>query len=309
MREQLVRARSFVSDTLGRFGDGRHGLTESHERGQPAAKRPLESRNEDDALDDHSSRSLAPREGDVALRVEAVSHAYGPRKALDGVSLTVTRGRFVALLGLNGAGKTTLVSLISGLFHAREGAVAILGHDIGASPTAALARLGIVFQARTLDLDLSVLENLLHHAALHGASRREGRSRAEVLLARFGLADRAKDPVRALSGGQQRRVEIARALIHRPALLVLDEATVGLDAAARRELLALVRRLVAEDGLGVLWATHLFDEVEAGDDVVVLHRGRVRFTGSAAELARRDGATSLGAGFAILTETAGEEAR
>lgn len=284
-------------------------LTEAREPGQPETKRPDQSRCEDDALDAPSSPFPASTAGEIALRVAAVSHAYGARKALDAVSLAVARARFVALLGLNGAGKTTLVSLISGLFHAREGSVAILDHDIGREPTAALARLGIVFQARTLDLDLSLRENLLLHAALHGLSRREGRARAEILLARFGLADRAADPVRALSGGQQRRVEIARALIHRPALLVLDEATVGLDAAARRELLALVRRLVAEDGLGVLWATHLFDEVEAGDDVVVLHRGRVRFTGSAAELAHRDGATSLGEGFAALTETAGEAAR
>jgi ABC-2 type transport system ATP-binding protein len=259
-----------------------------------------------DATAAHPPASMPPAD---ALRVAAVSHAYGSRKALDAVTLTVERGRFVALLGLNGAGKTTLVSLISGLFHARQGTVAILGHDIGRHPTAALARLGIVFQARTLDLDLSVHENLLLHAALHGLSRREGRARAEALLARLGLADRAADPVRALSGGQQRRVEIARALIHRPALLVLDEPTVGLDAAARRELLALVRRLVAEDGLGVLWATHLFDEIAPDDAVVVLHRGRVRFAGSAAALAGHAGATSIGGGFAALTETAGEGER
>ncbi len=253
-----------------------------------------------------------PREGtgdvraDEALVVAHVAHAYGARKALDDVSLTVSRGRFVALLGPNGAGKSTLVSLVSGLFHARVGSVTIAGHDIRRRSTSALARLGIVFQSRTLDLDLSVAGNLAHHAALHGMARGEGRARAEALLARFGLADRARDPVRALSGGQQRRVEIARALLHAPDLLVLDEPTVGLDPTSRADLIALVRRLVAEDGIGVLWATHLFDEVRAEDEVVVLHRGIVRFSGPAATLAARDG--SLAAGFARLTEATTETA-
>ncbi len=244
--------------------------------------------------------------GDDALVVAHVAHAYGARKALDDVSLVVERGRFVALLGPNGAGKSTLVSLISGLFHARVGSVAIAGHDIRRRSTSALARLGIVFQSRTLDLDLSVAGNLAHHAALHGMARGEGRARAEALLARFGLSDRARDPVRALSGGQQRRVEIARALLHAPDLLVLDEPTVGLDPTSRADLIALVRRLVAEDGIGVLWATHLFDEVMPRDDVVVLHRGIVRFSGPAAALEASDG--SLAAGFARLTDATGETA-
>lgn len=235
-----------------------------------------------------------------ALAVRGVSHAYGARTALDDVSLRVPRGGFVALLGLNGAGKSTLVSLISGLFHARVGAVEIEGWNIGRRPTAALARLGIVFQTRTADPDLSVLGNLLHHGALHGLSRREARSRAEALLARFGLAERAREPVRALSGGQQRRVEIARALLHRPSLLVLDEPTVGLDPAARRDLSTLVRGLVADDGLGVLWATHLFDEIAPTDTVVVLHRGRVRFDGPATDLVGLGG--SIAGGFTALTE-------
>ncbi|NLH81243.1 MAG: ATP-binding cassette domain-containing protein [Phyllobacteriaceae bacterium] len=228
-----------------------------------------------------------------------VSHLYGPRRALDDVSLSVPAGRFVALLGPNGAGKSTLVSLISGLFHARVGAVEIEGRNIGEKPTAALARLGIVFQSRTADPDLSVLGNLLHAAALHGLSRRDGHARAEALLARFGLAERARDPVRALSGGQQRRVEIARALLHRPSLLVLDEPTVGLDPASRRDLRALVRELVADERLGVLWATHLFDEIDQTDTVVVLHHGRVRFSGAATELVGLGG--SIAGGFAALT--------
>ncbi len=234
-----------------------------------------------------------------ALLVESVSHAYGARPALIEASLCVRPGRFHALLGLNGAGKTTLISLISGLFHTRSGRIALLGHDIAHEATAALARLGIVFQSRTLDPDLGVLRNLAYHAALHGLSPAEGRARGLELLARVGLADRASEPVRALSGGQQRRVEIARALIHRPALLVLDEPTVGLDPAARRDITALVRSLVADDRLGVLWTTHLFDEIEPEDDVTVLHRGRVLFDGTAQALA---GAATLADGFRALTE-------
>ena len=237
-----------------------------------------------------------------ALAVADVSHAYGARKALDVVSLTVAPGRFHALLGLNGAGKTTLISLVTGLFHTRAGRIALLGHDVAGEPTRALARLGVVFQARTLDPDLTVARNLAYHGALHGLPSSEVKARAAELLTRVGLADRGKDPVRALSGGQQRRVEIARALLHRPALLVLDEPTVGLDPAARRSIVALVRDLVASEGLGVLWTTHLFDEIEPTDAVTVLHSGRVLFDGPARDLAR-DG--DLGAGFHALTgETA-----
>lgn len=240
-----------------------------------------------------------------ALAVADVSHAYGARKALDAVSLTVAPGRFHALLGLNGAGKTTLISLVTGLFHTRAGRIALLGHDVAGEPTRALARLGVVFQARTLDPDLTVARNLAYHGALHGLPSGEVKARAAALLARVGLADRAHDPVRALSGGQQRRVEIARALLHRPALLVLDEPTVGLDPAARRSIVALVRDLVASEGLGVLWTTHLFDEIEPGDDVTVLHRGRALFDGIARDLAR-DG--DLAAGFHALTGETGEAA-
>src|SRR4030095_8287374 len=127
-----------------------------------------------------------------------------------------------------------------------------------------------VFQPRTLDLDLSVTQNLLYHAALHGIARRDAHARGEQMLARLGLADRAGSKVRDLSGGQMRRLEIARALLHRPRLLLLDEATVGLDVKARADILDHVRRLVTEQGIGVLWATHLFDEIGSPDDLLVM---------------------------------------
>src|SRR6201996_4223694 len=151
-----------------------------------------------------------------ALAVTGVSHAYGARKALDDVSLTVPRSRFTALLGLNGAGKTTLFSLITRLFDTRVGTIDVLGYRVADKPGEALRRLGVVFQARTLDLDLSVMDNLLYHAALHGIGGREARRRADLALRDIDLLDRSGDAARKLSGGQMRRVEIARALLHEP---------------------------------------------------------------------------------------------
>ena len=162
--------------------------------------------------------------------------------------------------------------------------------------------IGVVFQARTLDLDLSVLQNLSYHAALHGIGKHDGRARAEETLARIVLADRANDKVRNLSGGQMRRVEIARALLHRPRLLVLDEPTVGLDIKSRADILAYVRRLVVKDGVSVLWATHLIDEVADDDDVIVLHQGRVLTHGSVPRVLDAAGAEDIRAAFIRLTQ-------
>src|SRR6478735_4502742 len=161
----------------------------------------------------------------AALAIEGVSHSYGSRKALDNVGFTVAPRSFTALLGLNGAGKSTLFSIIPRLFGRQAGRIRIFSHDIGREPGEALRRMGVVFQPRTLDLDLSVTQNLLYHAALQGIDRREARTRSSKVLSRLGLADRSGGKVRDLSGGQMRRLEIARALLHRPCLLLLDEAT------------------------------------------------------------------------------------
>jgi ABC-2 type transport system ATP-binding protein len=220
----------------------------------------------------------------VALRVENVSHAFGSHKALDRVSLTVPAGSFTALLGLNGAGKTTLFSLVTRLYDNASGTIAVLGFDVRRQSSLALSRLGIVFQARTLDLDLTVRQNMLYHAALHGIGLRDAQVQTAELLEKVALADRIGDKVRQLSGGQMRRLEIARALLHHPHLLLLDEPTVGLDIEARQSLTAEVRRLVSEEGLGVLWATHLLDEITAEDRLVVLHKGRVLAEGAVPEV-------------------------
>jgi ABC-2 type transport system ATP-binding protein len=235
-----------------------------------------------------------------ALAVSAVSHFYGRRKALDDVTFAIAPATFTVLLGLNGAGKTTLFSLITRLFATRHGAIRIFGHDVGTESGAALRVLGVVFQPRTLDLDLSVMQNLMFHAALHGMSARAARGRAQEVLTDIELSDRADDKVRELSGGQVRRVEIARALLHRPRLLVLDEPTVGLDINARAAMLAHVRGLVSM-GVAVLWATHLVDEVADGDDVVILHEGRVLAHGPVTRIVSEAGAADIRAAFTQMT--------
>ena len=239
--------------------------------------------------------------GVSALSVESVSHAYGARIALDDVSFDIAPASFAVLLGLNGAGKSTLFSVITHLYVSRLGVVRIFGCDVARNSGAALAQLGVVFQQRTLDPDLSVAQNLAYHGALHGIGARETRERGAVQLARVGLADRAGDKVRFLSGGQMRRVEIARALLHRPRMLLLDEPTAGLDIKARAGILAVVRTLVADEGIGVLWATHLVDEIRDEDHVVVLHNGRVLANGPSRSIICEAGAGSIGEAFTSLT--------
>jgi ABC-2 type transport system ATP-binding protein len=244
---------------------------------------------------------IDPASSTTALQVECVSHSYGARKALDDVSFVVRPASFCVLLGLNGAGKSTLFSLIPRLYSTQSGSIRIFGHDIEQSPGEALRRLGIVFQARTLDPDLSVMQNLIYHAALHGMGKAQTKARAAIVLERISLADRANDKVRDLSGGQMRRVEIARALLHEPRLLLLDEPTVGLDIKARADILSHVRRLVEEDGIGVLWTTHMIDEITSDDDAIVLHQGRVLAQGRAQEIVASTGTADIRAAFAKLT--------
>ncbi len=220
-----------------------------------------------------------------ALAIQNVSHSFGRFPALKDVSLTVPRGGFTALLGVNGAGKTTLFSLITRLYDNTSGRIRVAGHDLRREPGAALARLGVVFQSRALDADLTVAQNLEYHAALHGIGRREARARSLAVLEQVGLSDRLDVRVSALSGGQSRRAEIARALIHRPEILLLDEATVGLDVKSRAEVVALTRGLT-ETGVSALWATHILDEIRPQDGLVILHKGQVLASGRAGDIAQ-----------------------
>jgi ABC-2 type transport system ATP-binding protein len=246
-------------------------------------------------MNDSGEGPSAPNRSEPLLRVENVVKAYGTRRALDHVSLTVSAGEFVALLGANGAGKSTLIQLLTGLFTPDEGEIVVLGHDLRASAVAALAGIGVVFQQQTLDLELSVTANLLFHADLHGISRRAARPLIAAALEHYGLSDRARERIRALSGGNRRRAELARALLHEPSVLLMDEATIGLDPGSRRAILDEVFRLKTAKNIGILWSTHLVDEIELADRIIVLRRGRIVFNGTHAELMAKEAGGDLAA--------------
>lgn len=236
-----------------------------------------------------------------ALQVEGVDFSYGDRRVLDGVSMEVPAGVFCVLLGVNGAGKTTLFSLIARLFLSRQGSIRILGRDIGSDGSAALSQLGIVFQQPTLDLDLTLRQNLSYFCALQGLDPDATAPRIAQILAGIGLSDRAGDRVRQLSGGQRRRLELGRAMLHEPRLLLADEPTVGLDIHSRQAILHEVRESCRERDVGVLWSTHLVDEVELEDRVIVLHQGRVLLQGSARSLLAETGSETVKDAFNLLT--------
>jgi ABC-2 type transport system ATP-binding protein len=236
-----------------------------------------------------------------ALVIDGLSYAYGQKKALDQVSFDVGAGQCTIMLGPNGAGKSTLFSLITHLYDSRDGRIHIAGHDIKSNPCQAMARLGVVFQQPTLDLDLTVRQNLRYHAALHGIGRREADQRIQEELQRQGMLERAGEKVRQLNGGHRRRVEIARALLHRPRLLLLDEPTVGLDVPSRKAMVDHVHELARAGDIAVLWATHLTDEIQPEDRLIILHAGRVRAAGSVPEVLANTGAASIGEAFEQLT--------
>ncbi len=235
------------------------------------------------------------------LLAQCVTKSYGALKALDRVSLQVQQGEFVALLGPNGAGKTTLFQLLTGFFVADEGTIAVAGHDIGDDPVSALKNLGVVFQQPTLDLDLSIEANLRFHARLQGMAGGAARDRIHEELTRSGIADRRGEKARIQSGGNRRKIELARALLTQPRVLLMDEPTVGLDPASRRDLLAHIREL--KTTAGILWATHLVEEAEAADRVIILHRGKLLREGRPADLVRECGAANLNQAFLALTAT------
>ncbi len=235
------------------------------------------------------------------LRLENIVRAYGPVRAVDGVSFDAYPGQFIALLGPNGAGKSTLFQLLSGLFTPDSGLIDVMGHDMRRDPVPALAGLGIVFQQSTLDLELTVRGNLLFHSGLHGIPGAIARQRIARELDRLGLSDAADNKASALSGGNRRRVELARALLHEPRVLLMDEATVGLDIQSRADLRKLILSLRRERGVAVLWATHLTEEVVDADRVIVLHKGKILRDTTPAELLASTGKASIEDAFLGLT--------
>jgi ABC-2 type transport system ATP-binding protein len=228
-----------------------------------------------------------------ALEIDGLSYGYGRGFAIEDISFRIGQGEFTALLGPNGAGKTTLFSLITRLFEAPRGKISVCGINLRERPTKALAHMGVVFQQPTLDLDLTVRQNLHYFASLHGIGRRDAADRIDEALERLDMGERDKEKVRQLNGGHRRRVELARALLHRPDLLVLDEPTVGLDVPARRGIVEHVHDLCRTQGMAVLWATHLIDEVYPDDRVVVIHKGHILANGSVAEVNQNNSSANL----------------
>ena len=236
------------------------------------------------------------------LSIKRISKRYGNQVALSELSLDIQPGQFYALLGPNGAGKSTLFQVLTGLFSPDAGDVELFGLSLRQQPQKVLASVGVVFQQQALDMDLSVKRNLAFHAQLHGLRWPEVQAVAVALLTQMGLPDALERPVRELSGGNRRKVELARALLHRPALILMDEPTVGLDPKSRRDLIQAVKQQVREHQCMVLWATHLVDEAEQADQVLVLSNGKLVACGSPQGVTQQLGAATLEQGFIQISK-------
>lgn len=229
----------------------------------------------------------------LAVDIQGVTHRYGRHEALRSVTLEAPTGALYGVLGPNGSGKTTLFRILSTLMPPSEGVAKVFGLDTTQRPEAVRNRLGVVFQDPALDEALTVRENLRFQSALYGLESPDRRNRIDELLTRLDVADRADDPVDALSGGLQRRVDLARGLLHRPDLLLLDEPTTGLDPGARRAFWAAIDRLREAEGTTLLLATHLMDEAERCDRVGILSAGALVADGTPAALKAELGEQTL----------------
>ena len=218
------------------------------------------------------------------IEVENLTHKYGGRTALNGVSFTVSQGEIFGLLGPNGGGKSTLFRILSTMMTPTGGRATVAGYDVVRDAAAVRRRVGVVFQSQSLDKALTVEENLRAQGHLHGLSGADLRARIEHSMERLGLADRRKDLVETLSGGLRRRVEIAKALLHSPRVLLMDEASTGLDPAARRDLSRHVETLRETEGVTILLTTHVLEEAGRCDRLVLLHEGNIVAQGTPAEL-------------------------
>ena len=223
------------------------------------------------------------------ILVENLTHRYGSRLALSNVGFEVKAGEIFGLLGPNGGGKSTLFRILSTMMLPSEGRAEVAGHDVAREPAAVRRSIGVVFQTQSLDKALTVSENLRSQGHLYGLSGPKLRDRMERVMTRLGLADRRDDIVEKLSGGLKRRVEIAKGLLHRPVVLLMDEASTGLDPGARRELWQYVEELRGQEGVTILLTTHILDEADRCDRLALLHQGRVVAEGTPAHLRSRIG--------------------
>jgi ABC-2 type transport system ATP-binding protein len=233
----------------------------------------------------------------VIVAVENLTHQYGERVALSGVSFAVNQGEIFGLLGPNGGGKSTLFRILSTLMAPMQGKASICGHDVGREPGAVRRRIGVVFQSQSLDKKLTVEENLRGQGHLHGMSGATLRERIEKVAGRLGLGDRRNDLVEVLSGGLRRRVEIAKGLLHKPSVLLMDEASTGLDPGARRELWQYILELREQEGVTVLLTSHILDEADRCDRLALLHEGKLVSEGTPAQLKSKIG------GDVVILET------
>ena len=248
------------------------------------------------ATTDHSARRAVHRAelpAQPAVELRALGHSYGPRPALRGVSLTVRPAEVFGILGPNGGGKSTLFRVLSTQLKPATGSAFVHGHDVVKSAAAARAAMGVVFQSPALDPYLTAAENLMHQGHLYGLKGTLLASRIRKALEIVGLEDRADDRTGRLSGGQRRRVEIAKALLHDPALLLLDEPGTGLDPGARRALMDHLAALRDAADVTSLLTTHVFDEADRCDRLAILHKGQIVATGTPAELKAKCGAGLL----------------
>ena len=219
------------------------------------------------------------------IEISEVSHNFGQKRVLDQITLSIKKGTFCALLGPNGAGKSTLFSALTRLLIPAQGTIKIHGNDIHKNPRPALSNIGVVFQQQTMDLDLTVFQNLRYFGKLQGMSGKDLSQRIDQVLALLNMAERSHEVVRTLNGGHRRRAEIARSLIHDPKVLLLDEATVGLDPETRKSITDDMHKIAQTGGKTILWATHLCDEVGDDDQLVILHNGKILRNGQAREIA------------------------
>jgi ABC-2 type transport system ATP-binding protein len=243
-----------------------------------------------------SRRPAKPTETPVplsAIEVVGLGHHYGSRLALAGLDLAIEPGELFAVLGPNGGGKTTLFRILSTLIPLQTGSVNIVGCDLARQPAEVRARIGVVFQAPSLDRKLTVAENVDLQGTLYGLAGKELVNRRDALLAQFGLADRAGELTEKLSGGLRRRVELAKGLIHDPQLLLLDEPSTGLDPAARSDLWRYLKSLRDERGTTVVLTTHYLDEADAADRLAILNEGRLVALGRPDELRGQVGGDSI----------------
>jgi ABC-2 type transport system ATP-binding protein len=235
--------------------------------------------------------------------VENLSHRYGSRVALSNVTFGVNQGEIFGLLGPNGGGKSTLFRILSTMMVPTEGRAMVAGCDVVQQAAEVRRKVGVVFQTQSLDKALTVGENLRSQGHLHGISGATLRERMEKVMARLAILDRRHDVVESLSGGLKRRVEIAKALLHRPQVLIMDEASTGLDPGARRELSQYVHELRDTEGVTIVLTTHILDEAERCDRLVLLHQGKIVADGTPADLRSR-----IGGGHVVVLDAASDPA-